>query len=461
MKLTREVLRRINLLLIIFALVLIVLYFICPYLNSYLPQKSYSDEPIIVKPHHPGYENIPLANLEAAFDSSFLKLKTSGLDQKVPELRQQILFYGANGRPDSDKSSTFVRIGIRGQNKSYSVPALKKVYLKFMFGQGYGKWTLAEGDETTPFWIEVQPFDREAEINVFLQDAKGEIIRTPAELATFRVPITPLPPQEQTAQAFEVGPYTADPSLFSKMGAVWHGKDVVYEILEKGSEKAEKELILFGREGETYALWASVGDCFIFENERFYPVTLGKDSVDRILLRLTRRDDNVLHFTLWNTTGQSQVSIDLPRIPASPINTNFPIKLLGARSRTKLIAELSKTRTLISSDEWLLQTKDGIIPIQSHELLEQYLNGHVRGTLLALEGIKKINNQSVLTGILIDPSRIVWQEFSIPLYRSSQSNDQKSNELQDSDDDDDDDDDILDDDSSDDDDTNDLDDEEQ
>ncbi len=436
MKLTREVLRRINLLLLIFVLIFIAIYFICPWLSSFFTQNNHFDEPLIVRPHPSGYESTPKEDLEKAFQTSFLKLKLGGYDQRVPDLRQHLIYYGANCRPDSDTSTTFVRIGIRGQNKSYSVQALKKVYLKFQFGQGFGKWTLAEGEETTPFWLEVQPLEREAEINVYLQDTKGEIIRSPAELATFRVPVTPLPPQEQIAQAFEIGAYTADPALFSKMGAVWHGKDVIFEVFEKDSEKSEKELILFGRDGETYALWASPGDCFTYDNGRFQPVVLGPESTTKPLLRLTRRDDNILHFTLWDTTGKAQISIDLPKIPAPALNPNFPIKLLGARSRTKLIAELSHNRTLIQADEWLLQTKDGILPIQSQQLLEEYLNGQVQGTLLALDGIKKINNQSVLTGILIDPSRILWQEFSLPLYRSAQTNDQKDQENSDDDDDD-------------------------
>ncbi len=456
MKITREVMRRINLAFIIIALCMVVAY---ASLSFFTPEFVPSPPQATKKS-----EKIPDQKTQQSFveavHSPFFHLKELALDIRIPDLRSQLIYYGSNCRPDADPNSGFVRLGFRGQNKSFTSPPNEKIFLKFHVQNNAGRWSVADISDNSPLWIEVTPQGREAQIKVFLKSPSGEVIHAPADIVSFKLALSPLPQNEQSQLVFEIGPYRIDNTLFQKMGAIWYGQDALYKVLEEDPEKMDKELIFFGPEGEGYVLWTSVGDCFIFDNGRFTPIQPGPDSLNKPLLMFARKEDNQLHFNLWDSSGQTQIDIGIGKSHAPPINPNFPIKLLGARSRTRLIAELQGKRTLISSDEWILQTKDGILPILNHEQLDLYVSGALRGTLLALDGIKKVRNEQCLTGILIDPSRSIWQEFSLPLYRSAQKDDQKNigkpNQLIEEDDDDDEDLDDSDDDSEDDVDTEDL-----
>lgn len=449
MRITRGTLRACNLCLLSILCVLFIIYF----LLSLTTTSQVSELEIISKPSTVTTTKTSKEALEEAFSQPFLNLKTNRMDARVPDLRQHLIYHGSNCRPDIDASSGFVRMGFRGINKSFSVHPNSKVYLKYQ-QQGPNRWSVAESGETTSLWIEIHPQGREATVKVFLQDHKGQIIHSPDELATFRVQAVPPPQHEQISQAFNIGSYHVDNSLLINMGAIWYGKDALYTVLDDNLEKASKELIFLGHEGDSYSILSGLDDCFIFEEGKFIPVIPGPSSLTKPLLKMTMRDDNQLQFTIWDISGQFQLNLVLHRTQAPPFSPTFPLKLIGARSRLKLIAELANKRTLIDSDEWLLQTKEGIIPIKSQETLDSYTQGVLRGTLLALNGIKKVDNKQVLTGILIDPSRTIWQEFTMHLYRTQNSNEKnRGNPKKYTDDDDDDDDDLLDDDDDDDDDS--------
>lgn len=431
---------------------IVPLLFVCRlFLGAIAPDDRDSQESKTqFTPSLPSSSKTAQATMEAIsiaeyFQHPFLHLSPVRYQQKLPDLRSYILYYGANHRPDSPQQSQPLRIGIRGMQKSIPVLARHKVFLRYTGGNGPVRWTILEGatkPDASSLWLEITPLATSfqnptnppastsampsgsvqvaagAQVNVYLKGVDGQLVSEPKEFASFVVPQLPLPQTDIGSTSWDLGPFRADATLFPKMGAVWFGKDELLNYFgDENDSRRGKELIFFGDEHNPYVLWAAPGDCFIFIENRFQPVTPGPESRGKTLLTLVQAQSDKLIFDLWDSSGQMKIPLELPRVQSPITIPTFPIRLVGARSRTRWIAELNGKRSIIGDTDWLLLENGEIIPITSPELLEKYINGEKRGTLLAIEGAKKVHNEQHLHGVLIDPTRSHLEPYTISISK--------------------------------------------
>lgn len=355
------------------------------------------------------------------FNQPFLRVIPTRYTQRLPDLRSYILYYGANHRPDSPQDSQPLRVGIRGMQKSVPVLARHKIYLRYAGGNGPVRWAIVEDEkqpDISPLWMEVTPLQQGAQVNVYLKGVDDQLVLEPKEFATFVLPQLPLPQTDISSTSWDLGPFRADATLFSKMGAVWFGQDeLLNHFGDEDDSRKGKELIFFGDENAPYVLWASPGDCFIFADNQFKSVIPGAESRGKTLLTLVQAHADKLSFDLWDSSGQMKIPLDLPKAQSPLALPTFPIRLVGARSRTRWIAEINGKRSIIGDNDWLLLENGQIVSIESPELLEKYISGQMRGTLLAIEGAKKVHNEQHLSGVLIDPTRAYIEPYTIAISK--------------------------------------------
>jgi hypothetical protein len=258
------------------------------------------------------------------------------------------------------------------------------------------------------------------EVLVELEGDDGTPVTTPQELHRFTINQTPLPPSANTFQEWTIGIWRAEPTILEKQGALWYGRDLVIESLggENYAFEAKRERVQFGIESDAYVLWVGEGDSFVFEEDRWRRVTLGPESIGKSLLRVKNIDQRSITFDLWNDDGSSHVIAALMRRSDTFDAKMPPMRLVGALSKKRWIAEIQGKRIVLAPDDWIVLTSNGYTRIDSPEQLDAYIEGRLSGGLLAFSGIEKIQGESCLVGSFFNSSRSQQDSIAVSLYKS-------------------------------------------
>lgn len=395
-----------------------------------------------------------------AIDKAFLALEKNEIRTALPDLRNTLLYFGSNVRPDVSQEASAVQMGFRGNQSSFPVPTKTKVYLKYepKMGNMAARWSFSENNAPTATWIEATPQENNCQIQVRMSNSEGQEIAEPPEFATITLPLMHMPFNAQAGANFEIGGFRVDGSLLIRQKAVWRGQDLFLQELG-GDEYAfakEKERIDFFDPENPYFCFAGLGDCLAYFEGRWHEVKPGPDSRNKPLLVVRKIDERGMGFDLWDASGKARVMLELHKAPVMPaFAAKFDIKLVGARSKRDWIAEVSGNRMLLRADDWLLCNQEGWHKINTPQALDDFVNGTSRGILLVLEGTEKEGSDVGLVGKLFDETRTQVVPLRISLFKSwqqaGQAGDVREVEADDEDDDDldddeDDDDEILDDD---------------
>jgi len=335
---------------------------------------------------------------------------------RLPDLRTHLLYFGAGGRPDRAPSDSVVQYGLRNVQGVYCTPVSEKVSLQF--DPGTRKWAVSS--EPTSLQLEFIIHIGGAEVLVELEGDDGKPITTPPELHRFTLGQTPLPPSANTFQEWTIGSWRAEPTILEKQGALWYGRDLVVETLggEDYAFEAGRERVQFGTEDDAYVLWVGEGDAFVFEENRWHRVTLGPESIGKNLLRAKSIDQRSILFDLWNEEGSSHVIATLMRRSDTFDTKMPPMRLVGALSKKRWIAEIQGKRVVLAPDDWIVLTSNGYTRIDSSEQLDAYIEGRLSGGLLAFSGIEKIQGESCLVGSFFNSSRSQQDSIAVSLYKS-------------------------------------------
>jgi hypothetical protein len=354
-------------------------------------------------------------SLTDAMQSPAFTLAAIDRPLRLPDLRALLVVYGVNERPDRALMGRKVQFGLRGNPSITPVKAGEKVYFKF--DHRTNKWSIA--DEPTPLSATFTPSDPTVEVRLELKDERGESVKTPSEFHKFSLTPVPMPPTTQPDR-WSLGELVVDTSLLERQGAAWWGQDEVVRAFggEEMANEADRERVQFGSGPGAYVLWFAENDCFVFDDEQWKAVRPGKESVGKPLLQVKQIDGRVIHCMLWNTEGSSRHAVDLARRGVGGEIKIPDMKIIGARSKRQWIVEIQGKRITLIPDDWIVLNSDGLVPLNSPDLLNDYINGIIVGDLFAFSGIEQINGELCLTGTFYDSTRTRQEPFAVSLYRS-------------------------------------------
>jgi len=393
------------------------------------------DRPVFVEPVQNSF--LQKKGLHEALQEPLFRLSKVDRPLRLPDLRTHVLFFGSGGRPDKSLSDSVVQYGFRNVQGVYSTPASEKVSLRF--DPKTHKWAISQ--TPTSLQIRFVVHTGGAEVIVELEGDDGQLITTPQELHRFTLNQTPLPPSMNAFHEWTIGQWRAEPSILEKQGALWYGRDLVINTFggEEYVFEAGRERVQFGTGDDAYVLWMGEGDCFVFDEfDRWRRVTPGPESIGKPLLRVKTIDQRSITFDLWSEEGSSRVNAVLMR-RNDPSSAQIPsMRLVGALSKKRWIAEIQGKRIVLAPDDWIVLTSNGHTRIDSPEQLDAYIEGRLSGSLLAFSGIEKIQGESCLVGSFFNNSRSQQDSIVVSLYKSWGRKDTGSVRMNDNDDNDDD-----------------------
>lgn len=386
-------------------------------------------EEIIPLSSHSKENRLPKGSFELA-ETAYLDISgpVFALNQlpptlQLPDLRQQLIYYGKNGRPDAQTGASLLHFSLGTTQKSFiSTPPKENVYLLFDRKTTPPRYTFSPQNQKTSLWIEPTLLENsnEVQIKVTLENDKGEKITEPDSYAKFN--LTEKEFARYGGASWEVGSFRVDSTLLARQRARWFGPD---RFLERhgGAEyqfAVGKQRVDFGEGDEIYSLFGGVGDCFIWNQNRWQTATPGKDSLTHPLLVVKKIEDRLMTFELWDAEGKGKLLLTLlkssePWIMQNAQHLQHMFKFVGARTRSQCVFEVNRERMVLKPSDWLLLTPKGWKKLESEQEIDQYVKRKLSGTLFVFEGLTRKEEKQVMKGSLYSPNRQDFQAIEIPL----------------------------------------------
>lgn len=348
-----------------------------------------------------------------------LSLKSSPVTLQIPDLRQQLIYYGKNGRPDAQEEKILLNFGLPGSKATASVAPGEKLYIAYDRSQKPAKFIFSPNNEQTTLWLEAAPHGSEADVKMRMINESGKVIQTPPAHANFR-----LKEKDQTriGKAWDIGKWRVDATLLSRQKARWFGQDTFLE--RHGGEEYEKtigrERIDFTEDENPYSVFAKEGDALIWCNNHWQEAIPGEETVKYPLLIVKKVNDRVMNLELWDVEGKGKINLNLlksadAKIPPG-IAQNF--KFVGAKTRSQFLFEINKERMTLKPKDWLLLTKKGWVKLTTPEQIDDYVNRKTTGPLFVFDGMTKKGDAQIIAGTLYNASRTEVQPIELPVQQS-------------------------------------------
>ncbi len=340
---------------------------------------------------------------------------------QLPDLRQKLVYYGQNGRPDADRMHPFLHFSFLNGLEMGSMAPGTPLYLVYDKNKG-GIYHFSPGNQETGLWIEATPDQKDALVKVKMRDDKGEIIETPETFAAF-----PLKEKEYVRQAnapWEIGKWRVDATLLARQKARWYGVD---RFMEKhgGDEFKEaigKNRIDFGdKEEEGYSLFVNEGTTLVWDGSVWKVVKPGTDSLGKPLLVVKKVEDRLMNLELWDPEGKKKVVLNLLKSIETwmPRNIQDEFKFLGARTRSQYVFDVDDEKMLLSPHDWLILTDGGWKKIDTPEEVDEYVARKETGPLFVFEGVIRKDDQQILKGTIYNSSRSAVHDVELPVQKDA------------------------------------------
>lgn len=358
------------------------------------------------------------AYAEAAI--ALLPLKQAPPEMQIPDLKTHLIYYGKNGRPDADVERTQLHFSLNGSKEVASIYPGDRLYLLHERKNGMGRYIFSPENAKTSLWIEPMPIGQEAQIQVTLENDRGERIEEPEAHQQFRLPEKEF--VRHIGNQWEIGGGRVDGTLLVRQKARWFGQDRFLEH-HGGEEYAHcigRQRIDFGENDALYSVFVQVGDCLRWEENRWQVVSPGADSMGRPLLVVKKIEDRLMMFELWDVEGKGKVVLNLLRsVEGWPMQNGQGVqqlfKFLGAKTKSQCVFEVNRERMVLRPSDWLLCTPKGWKRIATSDEVDQYLSRKWLGTLFVFEGIGRQDERQVMKGTLYSPARHEHYSVCLPL----------------------------------------------
>lgn len=344
---------------------------------------------------------------------------------QLPDLKQQLTYYGKNGRPDTNLDRVLLHFSLSSNNKATaSIKPEEKLYLVYDRNSSTGRYIFSPNNEQTSLWIAANPIGNEAEIEVKMLNDKGEEISEPDGFAHFKLPEKEF--IRIAGTTWEIGSQRVDGTLLARQRARWCGGD---RFLEKhGGEEFKdcvgRERIDLGENDALYSVFVKAGDCLVFNQTKWVVVVPGLETVGLPLLVVKKVDERLMTFELWDPEGRGKILLNLlkssePWALQSGQNLQHMFKFLGSRTKTQSVFEINRERVILRPSDWLLLTPKGWKKLSSEQEIDDYVKRKLTGTLFVFEGISRKDERQVMEGTLYSPSRNESKTVEIPLHVGS------------------------------------------
>lgn len=358
-------------------------------------------------------------------NGDLLALEQTPFKLQIPDLRQQIVYHGKNGRLDSQKNNTLLHFSLNGNKTIFSLTPGHKLYLIYDRTSLPNHYILSPENEKTNLWIEAKSNDQEVELAVKLENDQGELIKEPESHATFKLPEKEL--IKQGIAPWEIENWRVDGTLLARQRARWFGPDRFLEH-HGGAEYQEmaiKHRLDFGENEEVYSVFVKPGDCLIWNNHQWQVILPGEESLNYPLLVVKKIEERLMNFELWDVEGKRKVVLNLLRSNEPWMAQNSEIlkalfKFVGARTRTQYVFEINHERVVLSPSDWVLQTPKGWKKLLTEEEIDNYVKRKTIGTLFVFEKIFRKEERQIMKGVLYNPARNEFQEIELALQVGTQ-----------------------------------------
>lgn len=341
---------------------------------------------------------------------------------QLPDLRQQLIYHGKNGRPDAQQANTLLYFGFKGGQALSSTAPGGRLYLQHLPRPSAQPYTFSQNNEETSLWIEPILQDNEVVIKVFMKNDQGELVREPQAHAEFRLP------EKEYMHAggtnWQIGPFRVDGTLLARQHAKWYGKDIFLETHggDEYKEMAGKQRIDLGENEGRYSVFMQLGDFLIWDGDRWRAVKPEESSLSYPILTVKRVDDRLMTFELWDVDGKAKMVLNLLKSNEAwaghgPDSLQKVLKFVGARKKSQFIFEINGKRLLVSPGDWLLNTENGWKKLATEQEIDDYVTRKVSGILFVFEGITRRDGQQILAGKLYNGTRTEMQPINLAVQQ--------------------------------------------
>jgi len=359
-----------------------------------------------------------------AIGPPLLNLRFSPMSLQLPELRNYLVYYGKNERPDADHERSLLHFSFSGSKVVTSIPPGEKLYLVYDKNQPRIKYLFSPENAETSLWITVNVNGKEATVDISMKNETGKIIRKPEKYAQFT-----LKAKEFTRfgrEKWELGKWRVDGTLLARQRARWYGQDLFLEN-HGGEEYREflgKQRIDLGENDEAYSIYLGVGDSAAWVDGRWKEVEPGEDSREHPLLVVNKVDERLMKMELWDVSGKAKASLNLIKSAEPPIRQQIEntFKFVGARTKSQLMFEVDDKRILISPKDWLLYIDETWKKLVTPEEIDDYVNRKTVGPLFVVVGMKTEEGRQILVGTLYNSTRTDIKSVEIPMQQTTKLN---------------------------------------
>lgn len=430
----------INILLLVLVIVSFGLIF-CESLTGTLEPVTIKRPAIPVKlPKNP-FAQSPHAYESVGKQSLFLKYALPTL--RLPDLKKEIQYLGRNGRPDlQGKKNSLVQICLKGSAETQTVHPNEQIFLTYHSPRQIadhpqalwdgGDLSVRKSPQTpgyhfspnnrpTSLFIEISPTlsNDSVECIVGMRDERGFRISEPQEFHRFELKADPLPRSGRVGK-WEINGVRVDSTLLVRQKAKWVGQDLFLKM-HGGSEyidTIDKQRIDFPLADEgIYSLFVQENDHLIWKDGMWQSPNEKQDTTDYPLLIVTKIDEKMMLFELWDTEGNGKTQLSLLK---THINEQLPdlareLRFVGAKTWAQFMIETPDGRIVMRANDWFLLKDREWKKLTTTEAIDAYVDQLERGPLFVLDKMVKQEGKQMLIGHLFNTMRTEVHTIELPV----------------------------------------------
>jgi hypothetical protein len=365
----------------------------------------------------------PLSKTYDSLATHVLTLKQTGSSLETPDLRDSLLLYGYNARPDKDPEFNELHIGLKGSLDYRSINSSQKIYLQYEIQNDEGTYIFTPNNQVSSLWLETSTNGESSAIQVKMKGLDGQILDDPSDSTLF----TPIRSNflNSSNTHWEIDSLRVDGGFLARQKTRWFGKDLFIE--KHGGEEflkvIGKERLNFGSDDEGYSCYVGANDYLVWFQSKWNEVKPGMDTKEFPLLHITKIDDRMMSCDLWDKGGLNKMSLHLAKSMEIwvPHRIQQEFKFVGSRTRNQSIVEIKQKRITLSPQDWILRINDEWKKLSSEKDIDAYVDGQLTGELFIFNGVSKISGQLLMTGSLYNSMRTEVQPVEFPLNQRESS----------------------------------------
>lgn len=365
--------------------------------------------------------------------SSPFGLEAKSYTLTLPDLREEILYYGRNMRPDFKENKPLFFIGLEGQEVLITIEENKPLYLQYQpshvqdclheNSRRESCYSFSPKNQPTPLWIEAKSLKNEnqVQINLFLIDENNTPVQGIKELSTFCLNIKSL--KLSPSSHWEIGKCRVDPTFLIRQKARFIGEDV---FLKKhgGQEYASIDghcRIDFMSSELPYSCFVQENDFLVWDDERWHVVDSRTITNQKPLLVIKKIDERMMYLDLWNEIGSQKLALTLVRSKDHHTLPNMAseFQFIQAKTWTQFIVECRGEKMTLRPNDWLLLTEQGWQLMTTVEQIDNYVTQQTQGPLFVVGKLKKEEGGQVLLGHLFNSTRSEMIEVKLEQKKAS------------------------------------------